>query len=40
MCANKSSMAYPPVSMDNIANMDPATYMSPMDLYESIWWGM
>ncbi|KAK2063748.1 fungal-specific transcription factor domain-containing protein [Colletotrichum caudatum] len=34
----RSSMAYPPVSMDNIANLDPSTYMSPMDLYESIWW--
>ncbi|OLN87452.1 Thiamine repressible genes regulatory protein thi1-like protein 2 [Colletotrichum chlorophyti] len=32
------NMAYPPVSMDNIANLDPSTYMSPMDLYESIWW--
>ncbi|KAJ0166500.1 hypothetical protein CTA2_7096 [Colletotrichum tanaceti] len=32
------SMGYPPVSMDNIANLDPSTYMSPMDLYESIWW--
>ncbi|KAK2032464.1 fungal-specific transcription factor domain-containing protein [Colletotrichum zoysiae] len=34
----RPSMAYPPVSMDNIANLDPSTYMSPMDLYESIWW--
>ncbi|KAK6210025.1 fungal specific transcription factor domain-containing protein [Colletotrichum tabaci] len=32
------NMGYPPVSMDNIANLDPSTYMSPMDLYESIWW--
>ncbi|KAK1992971.1 fungal-specific transcription factor domain-containing protein [Colletotrichum falcatum] len=32
------SMAYPPANMDNIANLDPSTYMSPMDLYESIWW--
>ncbi|KAF6808309.1 Thiamine repressible genes regulatory protein thi1-like protein 2 [Colletotrichum sojae] len=32
------NMTYPPVSMENIANMDPSTYMSPMDLYESIWW--
>ncbi|GKT47597.1 thiamine transporter [Colletotrichum spaethianum] len=35
----RPSMGYPPVSMDNIANLDPSTYMSPMDLYESIWWG-
>ncbi|OBR14729.1 Fungal specific transcription factor domain-containing protein [Colletotrichum higginsianum IMI 349063] len=34
----RPSMGYPPVSMDNIANLDPSTYMSPMDLYESIWW--
>ncbi|KAK1982384.1 fungal-specific transcription factor domain-containing protein [Colletotrichum cereale] len=34
----RTSMAYPPVSMDNITNLDPSTYMSPMDLYESIWW--
>ncbi|KAK2013544.1 fungal-specific transcription factor domain-containing protein [Colletotrichum eremochloae] len=34
----RTSMTYPPVSMDNIANLDPSTYMSPMDLYESIWW--
>jgi hypothetical protein len=26
------------VNMDNMANLDPASYMSPMDLYESIWW--
>ncbi|KXH38128.1 fungal specific transcription factor domain-containing protein [Colletotrichum salicis] len=32
------NMGYPPVSMDSIANLDPSTYMSPMDLYESIWW--
>jgi hypothetical protein len=29
----------PPVTMDNMGNLDPTTYMSPMDLYESIWWG-
>ncbi|EFQ32804.1 fungal specific transcription factor domain-containing protein [Colletotrichum graminicola M1.001] len=34
----RPSMAYPPVSMENITNLDPSTYMSPMDLYESIWW--
>ncbi|KAK1580066.1 fungal-specific transcription factor domain-containing protein [Colletotrichum navitas] len=34
----RPSMTYPPVSMDNITNLDPSTYMSPMDLYESIWW--
>ncbi|WYZ41028.1 hypothetical protein EsH8_IV_001369 [Colletotrichum jinshuiense] len=32
------NMAYPPVSMDGMGNLDPSTYMSPMDLYESIWW--
>lgn len=21
-----------------MANLDPSTYMSPLDLYESIWW--
>ncbi|KAL0932406.1 fungal specific transcription factor domain-containing protein [Colletotrichum truncatum] len=36
--ANQNSLSYPPVSMENIANLDPSTYMSPMDLYESIWW--
>lgn len=34
-----SSMTYPPI-MEGLPNMDPSTYMSPMDLYESIWWGM
>ncbi|KAF4782599.1 fungal specific transcription factor domain-containing protein [Colletotrichum scovillei] len=38
MLLTSHSMGYPPVSMDNIANLDPSTYMSPMDLYESIWW--
>ncbi|KAF9875299.1 hypothetical protein CkaCkLH20_07119 [Colletotrichum karsti] len=38
MAEYNPNMAYPPVSMDNIANLDPSTYMSPMDLYESIWW--
>ncbi|TDZ34793.1 Fusarisetin A cluster transcription factor fsa6 [Colletotrichum spinosum] len=32
------NMGYPAVSMDGLPNMDPSTYMSPMDLYESIWW--
>jgi len=27
------------VSMDAMANLDPATYMSPLELYDSIWWG-
>jgi hypothetical protein len=27
------------VGMESMANLDPATYMSPLDLYESIWWG-
>jgi hypothetical protein len=27
------------VGIENIANMDPSAYMSPLDLYESIWWG-
>ncbi|CRK35136.1 hypothetical protein BN1708_006640, partial [Verticillium longisporum] len=32
---------YPPPQgpgFDGLAGIDPATYMSPMDLYESIWW--
>jgi hypothetical protein len=25
--------------MPDLGNLDPATYMSPMDLYDSIFWG-
>lgn len=28
-----------PAMMQDFGNVDPATYMSPMDLYDSIFWG-
>lgn len=31
------SQNMPPVPMENMVPMDP--YMSPLDLYDSIWWG-
>ncbi|EQB51823.1 hypothetical protein CGLO_08602 [Colletotrichum gloeosporioides Cg-14] len=37
MAEYNPNMTYPPV-MEGLPNMDPSTYMSPMDLYESIWW--
>lgn len=29
----------PPVAMENMVPVEPAPYMSPLDLYDSIWWG-
>lgn len=28
-----------PAILQDFGNVDPATYMSPMDLYDSIFWG-
>lgn len=28
-----------PTILQDFSNVDPATYMSPMDLYDSIFWG-
>ena len=28
-----------PVGIEGMGNLDPTTYMSPLDLYDSIWWG-
>ena len=34
------SQVPPQQQIPNMSNFDPATYMSPMDLYDSIFWGM